>query len=105
MLSRAHQRHWAQTYIHKSQSPSGGVVSHSSKIASLFRDYYAKLYSLDAKMMHETWASRLSDIQEYLEIPGNFGIRSPYADMDYSLILNTQCQGQGEWAFLLQVPD
>lgn len=46
MLARAIRKKHAQTYIQKLCSPSGEVSIQSSKIASGFQDYYARLYNL-----------------------------------------------------------
>lgn len=56
--------------MHKLQAPSGEAVSYSSKIASLFQEYYAKLYNLDAKLTPEAQTSKLTSIHDYLTSAG-----------------------------------
>lgn len=70
MLARALRKQQAQTCIHKLQSVSGETVVQSSKIASSFRDYYAKLYNLDSETPTASTETRQHAIQKYLSSAG-----------------------------------
>lgn len=72
------------SHVHKLHSSSGEPVQHTSRIASVFRDYYAALYDLDSNASPTDLAQKQTHIEAYLSSSG-FLILSPVQLADLEL--------------------
>lgn len=76
------------TSVHNLQSPMGKPVHHTSKIASMFYDYYAALYNLDSACCHRDIANKQSCIKAYLSSSGLPNL-SPEQQADIEITIST----------------